>query len=52
MDLGIEVVAIADLRVDVAVDLDLRLGEVAEEDSAVKGVFEWAIQSDLICAKS
>ena len=52
MDLVVGVVVLIDLCIDVVFDLDLRFGEVAEGDSAVEGVFEWAIRSDLICAES
>ena len=41
VDLATDVAVLAGLHVDVVVDLNLGLGEVAEGDSAVEGVFEW-----------
>ena len=52
VDFATSAAAIAGLHVDVAVDLNLGLDEVAEGDSAVEGVFEWLFRSDLICSKS
>ena len=51
-DLAIEVVVLTYLCVDVGVDLDLRLGEVAEGDSAVECVVEWRFRSNLIFSKN
>ena len=49
--LGTEIVVVADLCVDVTVDLDLRADEVAEGDSIVEGVVEWTIELSLVCVE-
>ena len=43
-------IVVADLSVDVVVDLNLRSGEIAEGDSAVEGVVEWKVELRLVCA--
>ena len=50
MNLEVEVVVVADLGVDVVVDMSFRFVEVAEGDLAVESVLEWEIELGAVCA--
>ena len=50
MNLEVEVVVGADLRVDVVVDMSFGLVEVAEGDPAVETILEWEIELGIVSA--
>ena len=48
VDLGVDFVVGADLRVDVVVVMNFGLVEVVEGDPAVEGVIEWKIELEIV----
>ena len=49
VDFAADAVAVASLHVDVALDLDLRIGEVVKGDPVLESFFEWFSGCGLVC---
>ena len=48
VDLGVEFVVDADLRIDVAVVMNFGFVEIVEGDPIVEGIFDWKIELEIV----